>query len=573
MFRIICFFILFLPFITESQSNLFSEKDTVKFTNRTGGELDSIDMTYSSNLSTFSGGALNIPNSTISIPFIKSNTGLQNFRTTSTFKDLRFSGMPHLGFSYSFGSKGTQFLHFDYQHALSKNVLLNLNYIKNSSNGFLRNSKFSDNTIDVQVRKNGKFYSSIFQGLYTNRVTALNGGVDNFTNIDNGLEDLTVKTSTSNSIIKLADVGLKNYFNLLNDSLKAIGLVTKHNYQATNREYVNSDYDSLSNIDKFKTRDQYRFASIANSAGIYLKSKLVFLDFLVLHKYWDYQNLGKHKEVSEVNLTSSLEFKSEKIDLRNSLNSNIIGAGGEWSNTTQLTTKFRQLNLKSGMQIEQKWPDAFQRHYFSNSTSYTLQNYKLQSRLNSNLAIQYSIKNTNFIQVSISNLRLLNNYFYSGDRWNNDTLKNVNINSISLNGSVRFGVFILQPKLTLNSTSKNFNFIPSTIFNTRLFVKKKMFKAKKMEGIVGVDFSWISTYKLMGYNYQMDVFTTQNTVFNFDPMSNLSLFFGFSIGEFRFFTRYENIGYFWNNQVNQVLIGYPIQKNFIRLGITWDFFN
>ena len=56
-------------------------------------------------------------------------------------------------------------------------------------------------------------------------------------------------------------------------------------------------------------------------------------------------------------------------------------------------------------------------------------------------------------------------------------------------------------------------------------------------------------------------------------MTNLSAFLGFSIGEFRFFTRMENIGYFWNDKSNEVLVGFPIQKNFIRLGLTWDFFN
>ena len=100
-----------------------------------------------------------------------------------------------------------------------------------------------------------------------------------------------------------------------------------------------------------------------------------------------------------------------------------------------------------------------------------------------------------------------------------------------------------------------------------------MFKAKKLEGIYGVDFSYVSKYRLLNYNYRIDVFTTENQLINFHTMTNLSAFFGFSLGEFRFYTRIENIGYFWNNSDNQIVVGYPIQKNFIRLGITWDFFN
>ena len=103
--------------------------------------------------------------------------------------------------------------------------------------------------------------------------------------------------------------------------------------------------------------------------------------------------------------------------------------------------------------------------------------------------------------------------------------------------------------------------------------KKKIFKAKKMEGIYGVDFAWISSYNLMTYNTEIDVFTLNETKRVFSSMTNLSAFLGFSLGEFRFFTRMENIGYFWNDKSNQVLVGFPIQKNFIRLGLTWDFFN
>jgi hypothetical protein len=59
----------------------------------------------------------------------------------------------------------------------------------------------------------------------------------------------------------------------------------------------------------------------------------------------------------------------------------------------------------------------------------------------------------------------------------------------------------------------------------------------------------------------------------FESMVNVGAFFGITINEFRMYARMSNIGYFWNNRLNQQLVGYPIQKNLIQLGITWDFFN
>ena len=574
MIRSLFLFLIITPFLLKGQNNLFTEKDSICFSHRTGGQIDSLDMSFSSSISTAPGGTLNTINSTISPNFIFERFGLQNFRNTIFNKQMVFSGIPHLGFSYSFGSKGTQFLHFDYQHALSKKTLLNLNYQRNSSNGFLRNSKYSDNTFSIQLRKNNKFYSYYLESTYSSKMTSLNGGVTNYDNIDSqGLEFLPVNNSYAKNNIKIASFKLNNYFNLLNDSINAIGIVTKHQYELTSREFLDEKSLKNWNIDSVKTRDQYRLASIRNSSGLYLKSKKTYFDFLIQHRYWDYQNLGIHHDTSEINLTSTFQIDLKRLSLKNDALFNLIGAGGEWSNKSSLSTDYNKLKICGTMQVEQKWPEAFQRFYFSNNYSYKLEAFKLQSRLNTSISVIYNLNDYDFFKISYSNSILHNNYFFINSSWRNDTLNLISINSISLNGNIKFGYFNIQPNVTINIPSSNFFYIPKTTINTRFFVKKKMFKAKKMEGIYGVDFAWISTYNLMSYNSVMDVFTVTDSKSVFHSITNLSAFVGFSIGEFRFYSRMENIGYFWNDKSNQILVGYPIQKNFIRLGLTWDFFN
>ncbi len=574
MIRSLFLSLIIIPFSLIGQSNLFIEKDSILFTHKTGGNIDSLDMSYSSQVSTFSGGSLNTFNSNISPKFIFEKVGLQNFRNTISFKQMVFSGLPHLGFSYSFGSKGTQFLHFDYQQALSKKTLLNLNYQRNSSNGFLRNSKYSDNTFIIQIRKNNKFYSYYLESSYCSKITGLNGGVSNYENIESqGLEFLPIYNSNSKNNIKIASVNLNNYFNLFNDSINAIGIITKHTYEVLNREFTEEKLIKNWNIDSLKTRDQYRFASIKNSSGLYLKSKSIYFDFLIQQRYWDYQNLGIHHDTSEINLTSALKVNIKKIELKNDIIFNLIGAGGEWSNKSVISTKYKKININGTVQFEQKWPEAFQRFYFSNNYSYKLGEYKMQNRINSSILASYKLNNFKFLQISYSNSILHNNYFFIDSLWRNDTLNLISLNSLSFNGAFNIGVFNIQPNITLNIPSLNFSYLPRTTLNSRFFIKKKMFKAKKMEGIYGLDLAWISSYKLMSYNSIIDVFTLNETKSVFHPMTNLSAFLGFSVGEFRFFARIENIGYFWNNKSNQILVGFPIQKNFIRLGLTWDFFN
>lgn len=558
------------------QEQLFTERDTVKFSNRTGGKLDSVDMSYASQLSTFPGGGFNFENNTITPLFLKQHVGLQNFRFFPELSPMKFSAVPHIGFSYSFGAKGTQFLHYDYQQAFSRKTLINIEGQRISSAGFLRNSNFNDNLVSLQLRHYDRVYSMILEGSYATKKISLSGGVTDDSNLDiQGLDFLPVTKSDALDSIKLATAKLSNYFNFLADSSNAIGLVIKHQYQMEARVYLENEYipTPLWNIDSMETRDQYRLASIRNSAGFYSKAKRIYIDALVQHRYWDFQNLAVHHDTNELNFTSKLRFDHKSFLLNNDLNLNIIGAGGEWSNKSCIRTNYRKIKILGSLEMEQKLPEPFQRFYFSNYHQYSLNKYELQSRLFSRITASYDLSSKTFIQVNFSNAILHNNYFFIDSTWRNDTLTTLSINSLSISGSTSFKFIYLLPKITFNLPTANFNYLPSTTINARLFIKKKMFKAQKMEGIAGVDVSWISSYNLLNYNTPMDVFIFNSTPQQFKAMWNMSAFFGFAIDEFRFYARMENIGYFWNDKHNQVLTGYPIQKNFLRLGITWDFFN
>lgn len=570
------FFLFFSCHFLLGQEQLFTERDTVKFSSRTGGELDSVDMSYSNQLSTFPGGGLNFENNTITPLFIKQHAGLQNFRFIPELSPMKFSAVPHIGFSYSFGAKGTQFLHYDYQQAFSRKTLINIEGKRISSAGFLRNSNFNDNLVSLQLRHYDRIYSMVLEGSYSSKKISLSGGITDDSNLDiQGLDFLPVAKADALDSIKLANVKLSNYFNFLADSSNAIGLVTKHQYQVESRVYLENEYIPMPlwNIDSMETRDQYRLASVRNSAGFYSKAKRLYIDALVQHRYWDFQNLSIHHDTNELNFTSKLRFDHKVFLLNNDLALNIIGAGGEWSNKSSIRTNYRKIKLIGSLEIEQKLPEPFQRFYFSNYHEYNLSKYELQSRLFTNITASYTVSSKISIQLNYSNSILHNNYFFIDTTWRNDTLTTIAINSFSVSGSTHFKFIYLLPKITFNLPTANFNYLPSTSINARLFIKKRMFKAQKMEGIVGVDASWISSYNLLNYNTPIDVFVFNTSTQQFNAMSNLSVFFGFAIDEFRFYARMENIGYFWNDKHNQVLTGYPIQKNFLRLGITWDFFN
>ena len=59
----------------------------------------------------------------------------RKFQRFSKFDPLKFSAIPHLGFAYSFGGQGAQFVRLDYSQAFSDHFLFNLKYSRNSGIG------------------------------------------------------------------------------------------------------------------------------------------------------------------------------------------------------------------------------------------------------------------------------------------------------------------------------------------------------------------------------------------------------------------------------------------------------
>lgn len=567
-------YIVLFPIFIQSQKELLIKIDTIKITHRSGGELDSMDMSFLNSISTFSGGNLNNLSFQNSNFTILNKSGMLNFRSLPEYKNFKFSAIPHLGFAYSFSAKNTQLVNLDYEQILSNNKILNFKYLRNSSNGFLRHGAFSDNYFQLQFLKTSRFYSYTLNASYSNKKTELNGGVLSYENIETqGLDFLPIANSTAKNNIKLSNVSQKNYFNLLKDSIKGLGFISKHQYDSESREFEEINSFSKWKIDSLTTRDQYRFASLQNGVGFYVKNKNLFTDLVLLHRYWDFQNLGIHHDTNEIKIASLLIFNYKKFNLKNDLTYNLIGAGGEWMNQSFVNYLSNKIQLQAGIKLEQKWPEALQRYYFSNTFAYITENYKLQNRITSTLNTSVQLNKNSSINFSYTNTSLRNNYFFIDSLWRNDTLNLISVNSFIFKVNYTLRSLTIQPKFIFNLSSSNFNYLPSNVISARILIKKKMFKAKKLEGIYGADFTWSSSYKLMNYNNYLDAFTLNNTDEYFNQMSNVSIFLGYSIGEFRFYFRYENLAYFWNDKKNQVISGFPIQKNLLKIGLTWDFFN
>lgn len=568
-------FIFFLLLSAVSSAQLVNEFDTLNYSFRMNSSIDSLDISGADYPSTFDGGIATYSPYGLSVDALFRNYTTPNFHPDRTFKEMQFSALPHLGFSYSFGGQGSQFLRARYEHAFSDSINLNIKYQRRSGIGSIRNANFSTDDLSVQFQRLGSFYSIQLEGGFNGSLVNHSGGVTTDTLIEDfGLDFSPVYKSNANSRNRTGSVKLRNYFDFNKDSINSIGLLTNHYYQIKNRIYSEVDtvsgiYDTIF-IDDFSTRDQFNNASISNGAGIYFMNNFIYIDGVVDYAYRDYQNLGQHEYLSELSLSSLARIKLGQFRIKNNLNFNIAGRFNEYREEARLNYSSNKLDINASFLLEQKAATLLQRKYFSNTTNYASNGTELQGwmKLSGNAAYNFS---SNLRVLLVGDFTSVNSvYEFNGAEWEN-IKANKTYASLALNTAFNYGVLNFHPRFVYSLSSDSL--LPSYQASGRLFVKGKLFKDKKLEALFGVDLSYISGFNTKVYVPSMDTYDWSMTGADFSERTNVDAFVSFGISEFRFFFRYENIGYFWSKKENQVVSNYPIAGPRMRLGLTWDFFN
>jgi hypothetical protein len=195
------------------------------------------------------------------------------------------------------------------------------------------------------------------------------------------------------------------------------------------------------------------------------------------------------------------------------------------------------------------------------------------NKLSSSIHLYSSIRSKLDLTANASFVNLKNNYWFINSLWRNDTLTNLAAVQFNLRAAYRIKNWYLQPSYSYAFNSSTVNFIPNHQINLRTFMKGGLFKAKKLQAYIGVDASYASQFSAIQFNSLSGTYEFWNSQDINKGYANLHFFTGFQIDEFKFYVRFENIGYFWNQHSMPVLRNYPIPGTQFRLGLTWDFFN
>lgn len=569
--------LFFVSFFSKGQDFISVEKDTLKFSSRSGSiKNDSLDLLFTSSLSLNPGGYLHHP-------FGKNQTNYScftHFLSTSFIEIFKpkiiYTTLPHLGFMYSFGSKGVQFMHTDFQHLINKNTLLNFTFEMNALGEMLRNGNYRNSNINLQLLHDKNRFKNHFIFDYQQSTVNINGGItDSLKLAVYPFYLLDVNKNDANS--KQIQANLQNQFafNFLKDSLNFIGLTLKNKWNIQQRTFeetgtMSSIYSNVY-IDSFTTRDQFQVAKLTTGIGTFLQFKNFTNELLINHTYWDYQNLARHNDTSEVVFEANTELIFKAVTIKNKFNINLLGAHGEFSNLLSLKYELTKLRFNFHYLFENQLPKIQQRNYFSNNQSWYLSKLTLQQNQEIKFSSEFKSKLNPYFALVYKQLN--NNYFFVNETWRNDTLKNLDIFTLQFKLSFNFKAIGIQPLANFNWTSKDFSYAPKYDFRMRLFFNKKLFKAKKLGFTLGFDVSFISQYQLLNYNSTLGIYDFQAINYTSKQNFGIDFFTGFELNVFRFYIKLENIDYIWNDRINWTIKNYPNVPMFFRFGLTWDFFN
>lgn len=574
--RILFFIVVFLlSGLVTAQLEL--EKDTLKFEDRTGGSLDSMDISLALPATTMDGNFFVLNRSYLNISKLSGDVTETRYFIGKYRKNMKFSSLPRIGFHYSFGSRGTQFFNANYTQAFNDHFLINMEYSRSSSNGYLRNSDFSKHDLFVAFAGNWEHYNFQLTGNYFINNTTYSGGLISDTLLDVfDPQFLPVWKSAANGKSTTGNIEFLHRINL-GDSSFRYGLKLDHIFNISNRKFYESDtiyglYPSY--VDSFYTYDQFNFPSISNAAGIFISNDRLYADLDYGVKYWEFQNSGLYTDTIENNMSSEFLLKLNRIKLSNHLVYNISGNYNGIQDDLNVAWKInKKSNFGFSAEYSSQAPIQVQRYYRSNNYNYHLQTIDRQDKL----ILSGKYTNSSLVDsllrggIEVNYISIKNPYVWNDSVWSNTVYNKLSFTNVHLDLSLKWKALNIQNLFDYNVVADQF--IPEFIYEGRLFIQQPVFKAKKMKLQYGVGFNYYSSFRQRNFLPVINVFSWDSTSVLLPGISNLNVYGGFQIDEFRFYFRVEQLGVLWNDLKRMDVQNYPLARTRIRIGIVWDFFN
>lgn len=572
---VLLYFFLGISLESYSQEKLIElvQIDTLKSSHSISTKLNEIDLMSGYSMSSF---GLSAQNPFLFDPINTLYYG-KPFHDELKFNLLRYSSLPHLGFAYSFGSSGFQHAKFQYTQAFQNNWIINVDFTNFQTNGILRNSGMKNQLFDFKLQKQWKNIQSLLTSQFYSRSFEWNGGVVNDSlSLDYPLDLIPVKKEDAKSVIKNVSVDLSTFFNISRSASLKNGIYLINSFDSKNRLYTEtgdlaSQYASIF-VDSFETRDQLQISTQENQIGFFSRKSNWILKLGLNQRFWNYRNGLVYRDTLELGINESFLWNSKSMSLNQKFDFVFLGNGSSWKNQLKISKSMRNFEFKSNWNLENSWPDLFQRHYFSNNTNYQLSTYDLQLKNKIDFQVIWH-KNRHDISGQATHLFMRNPYIFDGNSWSNAIYNQIQAFKFQVFAKLIWKDFEFVPHYAITLLPSTISIYPTHHLKVRSTFQKGILKDKKLKAIIGLEPQFIGGYSPVVIYSNLDLLALTGSMSVQSGYLDLAVLGGFELNAFKFFARAENLGYFWNNRVLQVVSGYPIPPLQIRLGITWDFWN
>lgn len=549
--------------------------DSLNIDHRTSGSIDSVDLLGRRSVVNTPGMLFGLNNGVPDLS-IYQNHFTESFKSAFV-RNVRYSGLPHIGFGYSFGAQGSQIVDFAYEQVFRKKVIVNLDTKTFRSNGYLRNSTVDDRYGKLLVLVPGRLWSSeLSSSISSSKVGLASGMRAGSDPATFPLIFLPVNKSNASSNIRRSEVQMSNYFDLMAlDSIRAFGLMIENRLTVKDRIFLENDtlygiYNFI-NIDSTSTRDKYQLSRIDNGAGLFSRNKNLYAAGLIQYNYWKYYNLSFDHDTVEIAVVGRVKYLKKSFYGEGELNYTFRGAGNSFSGRVDLGVKKDTWEVLSQLTFQNGWPDPFIRSYYANNIEQEWNYGSGTSTFNLKNRVLLKIKLPVVLQHEL--LSLNDGYWLMNDQLVNDQMTNIFVNRISLSTNFKYRGLSVQPLYTYTRSQQSIRPIPAHTIKGRVMLKGKVLKAKKMLAFLGADLFYSSSFDLLSFSPVWSSFNWDSSTGINNGFADLSAFGGFEIEKFRFFIRFEHLGAIWNDSFMELQAGYTFPETSFRIGITWDFFN
>lgn len=564
---LLCVIVVFCQLHSRAQSPFGHYfQDTLKPGYRISGKMDSIDANLASYQHTLPGDFN---------PFLFRFSYSDLNTTWQKPLPRRYSTIPHIAFEYSMGSKLAQFGRITYTQAVDSNTFIQFDYIRNTTNGNLRNSNFERNSVQLAIMHRSRHYGTILDvSFYGNNNQLSDGLIGDSVREGFALDFQEVVKSNAGNKTKELHADWKNYLSFTKDSLQKVGLLLQSRLDIKNQRYFERDtlkeIYGFYNYDSTYSYDYWELSSLRLNGGLFYKNRDFNFEAGLGTRYWDYDNLVIHQDTTEAYGFAALDMKVAGFTLKAAANYTFVGANGETAVIADLTKRMNRNYFAVHGAFLRQYPENYQRNYYGNTLNYYWLNKELSTKASGN--VHWSNKNRIipfFAEAFIESNT--NMPVFVQNRWRQDTLSQLTVAGIQVGFEYSYKKLLVQSRASYRESTGDL--LPNWLISGRIAYNGGLFKAKKLKTVTGIEVGYISSYQLMDFAPLMNTYVFANSGRSFREMMKLHFYSQFDLGYFRWFVRVENIEQTFVKPTNFEGLGYPVTPLQLRFGVSWDFFN